>query len=50
MWSPEYYDKESDDENYVDFEVEAEVQPVKNFWEFILLILINPSFLNDTLN
>ena len=62
MWSPDYYDNpygqsESDieieegDEDYsYNVETDIDIQPVTNFWEFVLLILMYPSFFTRNLN
>lgn len=62
MWSPDYYDipygmnesdgdDNSDDyDNYYDVETDIDIQPVTNFWEFILLVLMYPSFFSGNLN
>lgn len=62
MWSPDYYDipygmnesdgdDNSDDyDNYYDVETDIDIQPVTNFWEFILLVLMYPSFFSRNLN
>ena len=58
MWSPEYYDIEIEegDENCVDYDIpydietDIDIQPVTNFWEFVLLVLMYPSFFTRNLN
>ena len=39
-----------DYDNYYDVETDIDIQPVTNFWEFILLVLMYPSFFTRNLN
>ena len=39
-----------DYDNYYDVETDIDIQPVTNFWEFILLVLMYPSFFSGNLN
>lgn len=54
MWSPDLKLREdnSEDEDYIDYnndsyydvETDIDIQPITNFWEFMLLVLMYPSF------
>ena len=65
MWSPDYYDnpygqtepdedsvdcERTDSDDSYNVETDIDIQPVTNFWEFVLLILMYPSFFTRNLN
>ena len=56
MWSPDLREEEEIDyeTDYIEYDYEVEsdidIQPITNFWEFLLLILMYPSFFTRNLN